>query len=99
MTSTTTLSLEPDLEPPSCPPGPAPEDESCSRSDLIRHLGDRLITAQRPLRILEAIRWDESIERAFFAAGCRTLPVVDRDYYHGRPLPFDPAQKRRELLE
>src|SRR6516164_9351980 len=57
---------------------------------MVRTLSDRLVEAQRPIRILDAIKWDDDIERAFFAAGCRKLPPVDRDYYLARPLPFDP---------
>lgn len=66
--------------------------------ELVRSLSDRLVEAQRPIRILDAIKWDDGIERAFFAAGCRELPPVSRDYYLARPLPFDPEQKRRDFL-
>ncbi|HTU19717.1 MAG TPA: flavohemoglobin expression-modulating QEGLA motif protein [Gemmataceae bacterium] len=66
--------------------------------ELIRSLSDRLVEAQRPIRILDAIKWDDAVERAFFAARCRELPPVTRDYYLSRPLPFDPEQKRREFL-
>jgi uncharacterized protein (TIGR02421 family) len=66
--------------------------------ELIRSLSDRLVEAQRPIRILDAIHWDDTIERAFFAASARELPPVTRDYYRSRPLPFDPEQKRLEFL-
>src|SRR5579872_3130071 len=65
----------------------------------VRRLSDRLVAAQRPLRILDAIRWDDDIERAFFAAGCRRQPPVTRAYYSRRPLPFNPITKRQELLD
>jgi uncharacterized protein (TIGR02421 family) len=64
---------------------------------LVRSLSDRLVEAQRPIRILDAIKWDDDVERAFFAAGCRELPPVTRDYYAARPLPFDPEDKRQEF--
>jgi len=64
---------------------------------LIRGLSDRLVEAQRPIRILDAIKWDDDIERAFFAKGCRELPPVTCDYYLSRPLPFDPDKKLNEL--
>jgi uncharacterized protein (TIGR02421 family) len=64
---------------------------------MVRALSDRLVEAQRPIRILDAIKWDDEIERAFFATGCRELPPVCRDYYFSRPLPFDPEQKQHEL--
>src|SRR2546428_1749734 len=64
---------------------------------MVRTLSDRLVEAQRPIRILDAIKWDDEIERAFFAAGCRELPPVTRDYYQSRVLPFDPEQKLHEF--
>jgi uncharacterized protein (TIGR02421 family) len=64
---------------------------------MVRGLSDRLVEAQRPIRILDAIKWDESIEHAFFDKACRELPPVTRDYYLSRPLPFDPEQKQHEL--
>ncbi len=65
---------------------------------LVRSLSDRLVEAQRPIRILDAIKWDDSVERAFFAADAKELPPVTRDYYRRRPLPFHPDTKRQELL-
>jgi uncharacterized protein (TIGR02421 family) len=64
---------------------------------LVRSLSDRLVEAQRPIRILDAIKWDDDIERAFFDRGCRELPPVTRDYYLSRPLPFRPEDKLAEL--
>ncbi len=64
---------------------------------MVRALSDRLVEAQRPIRILDAIKWDDEIERAFFDKGCRELPPVTRDYYLTRPLPFEPEQKYHEL--
>jgi uncharacterized protein (TIGR02421 family) len=64
----------------------------------IRQLSDRLVDAQRPIRVLDAIKWDDGVERSFFASGCRQLPPVTRDFYGRRPLPFDPDHKREELL-
>src|SRR5882762_3823271 len=63
----------------------------------VRGLSDRVVEAQRPIRILDAIKWDDDVERAFFEKGCRELPPVTRDYYRSRPLPFDPEPKLSEL--
>src|SRR5947209_901894 len=65
---------------------------------VVRSLSDRLVEAQRPIRILDAIKWDDAIEQDFFAAGCRRQPAISRDYYLRRPLPFNPEHKRQELL-
>jgi uncharacterized protein (TIGR02421 family) len=67
-------------------------------ADRVRELSDRLVSAQRVIRVLDAVAWDDSVESAFFANGEHNLPSVDRSYYRNRPLPFDPAAKRRELL-
>ncbi len=64
---------------------------------MVRGLSDRLVEAQRPIRILDAIKWDDDTERAFFEKGCRELPPVSRDYYLSRPLPFDPEAKLHEF--
>jgi uncharacterized protein (TIGR02421 family) len=64
---------------------------------MVRALSDRLVEVQRPIRILDAINWDDHIEQAFFESGCRELPPVTRDYYANKPLPFDPDEKLHEL--
>lgn len=66
-------------------------------TQALRALSDRLVELQRPIRILDAIKWDDGVQEAFFARNCRELPAVDRSYYEARPLGFDPADKRREL--
>ncbi|MFG0330619.1 MAG: flavohemoglobin expression-modulating QEGLA motif protein [Phycisphaerales bacterium] len=65
----------------------------------IRELSDRLVEVQRPIRILDAIKWDSTVQSAFFATGGSEQPLVDRAYYESRPLGFDPALKRAELHE
>src|SRR5436853_1312096 len=64
---------------------------------LVRALSDRLVDAQRPIRILDAIKWDDDIERVFFEKGCRELPPVTPEYYLRRPLPFDVETKLHEF--
>jgi uncharacterized protein (TIGR02421 family) len=63
----------------------------------IRELSDRLVELQRPIRILDAIKWGPEVRQAFFDRGGREPPPVDRAYYEARPLPFDPVAKRRDL--
>ncbi len=61
----------------------------------IRSLSDRLVLAQQPIRVLDAIAWDDSVREAFFAADCERQPPVDADYYRNRPLRFDTVSTRR----
>jgi conserved hypothetical protein len=65
----------------------------------VKALSDRIVEAQRPIRILDSIKWDASVQQAFFASGCRELPAVDRAWYKGRPLSFDPQAKKLEFEE
>lgn len=75
------------------------EVKSEKYTKTIRELSDKIVEAQRPIRILDAIKWDADIQRAFFASGCKEQPPVDRAYYENRPLSFDPVTKRLEFHE
>lgn len=66
----------------------------------IRALSDRIIAAQKPIRILDAIKWDASIEEYFFSNHCKELPPINRDYYlQTNPLTFDPQEKIKEFQD
>lgn len=72
-------------------------DDSADYRRLLRTLSDRLVVAQKPIRILDQIKWDSSIQADFLKNGARELPKIDRSYYDSRPLGFDAAQKRQEF--
>src|SRR4051812_33874531 len=81
---------------------PTGEDEPPSRpttpyEQTVRRLGERLIAAQRTVRVLDAVHWDAGVEEAFVARGGRELPPVTADTYAARPLRFDPAAKAHEF--
>ncbi|MFZ4504051.1 MAG: flavohemoglobin expression-modulating QEGLA motif protein [Methylovulum sp.] len=63
----------------------------------VKLLSDRIVKAQQPIRILDAIKWDDSIKHAFFASGCTKMPPVNAEYYTQRPLGFDPLNKKQEF--
>lgn len=64
----------------------------------VKQLSDRIVEAQKPIRILDAVKWNLEVKQAFFDSQFRSLPTVDRDYYlHHCPLGFDPHAKRREF--
>lgn len=67
--------------------------------ETLRSLSDRIVEAQRPIRILDAIKWDGAVQEAFFRGGFREQPPVDRSYYEQRPLGFDPRSKRQQFHE
>lgn len=47
----------------------------------IRTLSDRIVLAQTPIRVLDAVKWDDSIRQGFLKAKGKAMPAVDRDYY------------------
>lgn len=63
----------------------------------VRKLSDRLVEAQRPIRILDAIKWDADIQEKFFKKKAQEQPEVDGDYYAKHPLSFDPKEKKLEF--
>jgi uncharacterized protein (TIGR02421 family) len=65
--------------------------------EKIKDLSEKIVEAQRPIKILNSIKWDEQIEDKFFAAKGKELPEVDADYYKKISLDFDPIKKRDEL--
>lgn len=65
--------------------------------EIIRTLSSRLVEAQTPIRVLDAVKWDDEVRQGFLDAKGRKLPAVDRDFYLQRPLPFDAAAKKLEF--
>jgi uncharacterized protein (TIGR02421 family) len=65
-----------------------------SYADRVRALSERVVAAQRGIRVLDAIKWGEDVQAAFYASDCRELPKVDVDYYQRTPLAYDPADAR-----
>ncbi|APQ13548.1 membrane protein [Pseudomonas oryzihabitans] len=55
----------------------------------IRQLSDRIVAAQAPIRILDAVKWDDGVRQGFLDGKGKRLPAVDRAFYEGRPLGFD----------
>lgn len=65
---------------------------------VIRELSDRIVSAQKPIRILDALKWDASVQEYFFKHKFKKLPPVDTDYYLTKnPLQFDPIKKIQEF--
>ena len=58
----------------------------------IRTLSDRIVLAQTPIRVLDAVKWDDSIRQGFFKAKGKEMPAVNRDYYLGRRCPLTPVR-------
>ncbi|MEO7328246.1 MAG: flavohemoglobin expression-modulating QEGLA motif protein [Minicystis sp.] len=66
-----------------------------SYKEILAGLGQRVLDAQRPIRILQSLRWEASVEEDFFRREKRELPRVS----YALDLGFDPEAKLRELDE
>ena len=66
----------------------------------VKSLSDRIVKAQQPIRILDAIKWEDSIKQDFFKNRCKSLPKVDADYYQQKcALNFSAEDKKREFYQ
>ena len=49
--------------------------------EKIRQFSQRVVDAQRPIRIREAVKWDDQIEAQVVASKFKQLPDVKPEYY------------------
>ncbi len=61
--------------------------------EILAGLAQRVLDAQRPIRILQALRWEIETEERFFRDKRQSLPMVS----YSNDLGFDPATKIAEL--
>ncbi|MDF1678167.1 MAG: flavohemoglobin expression-modulating QEGLA motif protein [Legionellaceae bacterium] len=71
--------------------------EQAHEREIIQKLSARLKKAQHKIRILDCIKWDDTISKQFFKHKGKRLPAVNAAYYKKHPLPFDPAEKKEEF--
>lgn len=81
---------------PSVPPPPL-EGPWRSYKETVAALAQRIVDAQRPIRVLQALRWDPAIEDAFRKSRYRELPRVGPEEYARVDLGFDPRAKTDEF--
>jgi uncharacterized protein (TIGR02421 family) len=74
---------------PSIPPLPAAGPWR-SYKEIVAQIATRIVDAQRPIRVLQGVRWDNAIEEQFRKTRYRELPKVDAAYYDAVELGFDP---------
>lgn len=69
-----------------------------SYKEKIKSISDRIVDSQKPIRILDAIKWDAETEAQFRKSKFKEPPKVDSDYYAKFDLGYDPLKKIEELL-
>jgi uncharacterized protein (TIGR02421 family) len=81
---------------PSIPPPPSAGPWR-SYKEVIATLAGRIVEAQRPIRVLQSLRWENAVEEQFMKTKGRELPKVDDSYYETIDLGFDPRAKSEEF--
>jgi uncharacterized protein (TIGR02421 family) len=67
---------------------------------VIHELSERIVIAQKPIRVLDALKWDAQVQEEFFKHKFKKLPNVNTAYYlEKNPLQFDPLKKIEEFHE
>src|SRR4051812_2798182 len=64
-----------------------------SYKEILAGLAQRVLDAQRPIRILQTLRWESDVEEQFLRSKQRELPKIT----YAPDLGFDPEAKLREL--
>ncbi len=68
-----------------------------SYKELVAQLADRIVEGQKPIRVLQALRWDNAVEEQFLKSKQRELPQLDAAYYAQVDLGFDVRTKVEEF--
>lgn len=67
--------------------------------ERLKQLSTRLVSLQKPIRILDAIKWPQGIEQRFRTQQGRELPALEADFYQRQKLGFDPDNVSQLLKE
>jgi len=67
--------------------------------ERLRSLSNRLVALQKPIRILDAIKWPAELETSFCAKGGRELPQLAANFYQNQRLAFDTEKVYLHLKE
>lgn len=68
-----------------------------SYKEIVAQLAARIVDAQRPIRVLQALRWSDAVEDQFLKARQRELPKLDASYYEKVELGYEPRAKAEEF--
>lgn len=64
---------------------------------ILHSLSERIVTAQREIRILNALKWPLEIKEQFFRKNCQEMPEISQQTYQKISLGFDPTLKTEEF--
>lgn len=66
---------------------------------LVEEFSKALVEAQRPIQILDAIKWKDNVFEVFKKSKFKELPKTGKDYYKDITLKFDAEAKIKEFEE
>jgi uncharacterized protein (TIGR02421 family) len=55
--------------------------------------------AQKPIQVLDAVKWGDDIENFFLKTKFKEIPKIDKEFYASRPLKYNPIKKIEEFKE
>src|SRR6186997_2707142 len=68
--------------------------------ERIKKLSQKIVEIQKPIRILEAVKFPPYVLTEMKKSGYKDIPkLTAEDYASHGPLPYDPVTKRKELAE
>ena len=67
--------------------------------EQLKALSDELLALQKPILVLDSIKWPYQIKLDFLAAGGRQLPAIGDDYYQKLPLSFNATSTQAALKD
>jgi uncharacterized protein (TIGR02421 family) len=70
-----------------------------SYKERVARLAERLVQAQQPIKILDAVKWRPEVFERCRTSRWRDPPEVGPDAYQRTPIGFDPEEKRSALRE
>lgn len=70
-----------------------------SYKERLAAFAQRVVDAQRPVKVLDAIKWSPEVFERFRASRWREMPTVTLDDYVRTELGFDPGASRLEFLD
>lgn len=65
--------------------------------EKVKKISERIVEIQRPIRILDAIKWTTPVEESLRKGKFKQMPKMGPEYYEKIDLGFDPVKKLEEL--
>ncbi len=67
--------------------------------EQLKALSDELLVLQKPILVLDSIKWSYQTKVDFLAKGGKELPAIDNEYYQRMPLSFDAPKTQAALSD